>query len=204
MQRRPALGLACFVSAAAGAGADAAAPGFGLAFLLPHVRWRWRRRRFGLLCWLRFAALGVRHLLGVGGGGGFLAGGSGILGLGVVLGLVGLLVFLCLALVLRRRRLGVPGRWRLCLLLGRCQILDLLLLRRRQALGHGEREDSGVEASGNVVEVGGGGQLEDLAEAGVPGVGGGVGALAADGEAAGAVDLHPEILFPEAFLQARN
>jgi hypothetical protein len=38
----------------------------------------------------------------------------------------------------------------------------------------------------------------------VPGVGGGVGALAPDGEAAGAVDLHPEILFPEAFLQARN
>jgi len=62
----------------------------------------------------------------------------------------------------------------------------------------------GVEASGDTVVVGGGGQLEDIAEAGVPGVGGGVGALAADGEAAGAVDLHPEILFPEAFLQARN
>ncbi|WVZ99811.1 hypothetical protein U9M48_045058 [Paspalum notatum var. saurae] len=151
---------------------------------------RCRRRALVLHRW--FASLGLHLLSGpgfLGVGGGFL---HGLAGRDWRLGGHPHPI-----LVLGRRRRRLAG---LRHLLGRLRLL-LLLLAGAVAwlafLGHGEREDPGHEAAADVLEVGGGGQLEDLVEAGVPGVGGGVRALATDGEAAGAVDLDLEILFPE-------
>uniref|UniRef100_A0A8R7VHI9 Uncharacterized protein n=1 Tax=Triticum urartu TaxID=4572 RepID=A0A8R7VHI9_TRIUA len=96
-----------------------------------------------------------------------------------------------------RRPDGGGGR---TIILGHTRFIPLNLLdaRRRRdtrvrALGHGDCEHARLEAAGDVIEAGVGGQLEDL----VQGSRGGARPRPAHGEPAGAVHLHPEVTLLE-------